>query len=73
MKKSSASDYSPYLELPRITKTLPRHIIGKKAKQPDQLPNVTPPPTEEMINKLNSIGREYPFCVYYKHRANDPL
>jgi len=30
-------------------------------------------PTEEMIRHLNRIGNEYPFCVYYKQKVNDPL
>jgi hypothetical protein len=30
-------------------------------------------PTEEMISRLNRIGNEYPFCVYYKQKLNDPL
>jgi hypothetical protein len=73
MKKSSASIYSPTLEMPHITKTFPRNFKNRKPQQEaDQLP-VVPPPTEEMINHLNRIGSEYPFCVYYKHRTHDPL
>jgi len=73
MKKSSASIYSPTLELPNITKTFPRNFKNRKTQQEaEQLPDV-PPPTEEMIAHLNRIGNEYPFCVYYKHRTNDPL
>lgn len=30
-------------------------------------------PSEEMIDYLNKVGQEYPFCVYHKHRNNDPL
>jgi hypothetical protein len=30
-------------------------------------------PTEEFISYLNRIGQEYPFCVYHKEKANDPL
>lgn len=74
MKKSSASGYSPTLEMPHITKTLPRLINNRKPTQnADPLPSSTPPPTEEMISHLNRIGREYPFCVYYKQKVNDPL
>lgn len=25
-----------------------------------------PPPTEELVNKLNALGKEYPFCVNNK-------
>jgi hypothetical protein len=30
-------------------------------------------PTEEKVEYLNKIGQEYPFCVFHKHRNNDPL
>lgn len=33
----------------------------------------TIPPSEETLNRLNGIGQQYPFCVYYKHKRNDPL
>ena len=73
MKKSSASTYSPTLEMPNITKTFPRNFKSRNTRQEaDQFP-VVPQPTEEMISRLNRIGSEYPFCVYYKHRTNDPL
>lgn len=31
------------------------------------------PPTEETIARLNAIGKEYPFCVYYKEKDIDLL
>ena len=31
------------------------------------------PPSEETVQLLNGIAREYPFCVYYKEKRNDPL
>ena len=31
------------------------------------------PPSEEMVKRLNGIGREYPFCVNYKSKRHDPL
>ena len=73
MKKSSTT-YSPLLELSAITKKLPRRLVNRKTtKQANELLNAAPPPTEEMINYLNCIGSQYPFCVYYKHKMNDPL
>lgn len=30
-------------------------------------------PTKEKVEYLNKIGREYPFCVFHKHKKNDPL
>lgn len=75
MKKSSATMYSPTSrELPLITKTLPRHLKHTQSKkQTDQEAGSTPQPTDETVSQLNQIGREYPFCVYYKHKVNDPL
>jgi hypothetical protein len=35
--------------------------------------NIVPPPTEELVNHLNQLGKEYPFCVNYKHKSHDPL
>ncbi|HEX6429835.1 MAG TPA: hypothetical protein VF008_19210 [Niastella sp.] len=75
MKKSSATVFSPSMELPAITKKFTRHFNGRKvSKQADKKNfNSVQPPSEEMISHLNRIGQEYPFCVYYKHRVNDPL
>lgn len=75
MKKSSATVFPPAMELPAITKKFTRRFNRRKAnKQTDEksLPPIQPP-SEEMISHLNRIGQEYPFCVYYKHRVNDPL
>ena len=36
-------------------------------------PKQTSVPTKEMVERLNKIGNEYPFCVYHKHKNNDPL
>ena len=30
-------------------------------------------PNNEMVEHLNKIGNEYPFCVFHKHKNNDPL
>jgi hypothetical protein len=74
MKKSSVTMFSPTMELPAITKKLTRRIARRKAgRKADLLLNTVPPPSEETIAQLNRIGQEYPFCVYYKHRSNDPL
>jgi hypothetical protein len=75
MKKSSATMYSPTsLDLPLITKTLPRRLKHTQTKkQTDPKPGSTPQPTDETVTQLNQIGREYPFCVYYKQKRNDPL
>ena len=35
--------------------------------------NATAKPTKEKVDHLNKIGHEYPFCVFHKHKKNDPL
>ena len=75
MKKSSATVFSPAMELPAITKKFTRRFNRRKASKQADEKSLAPaqPPSEEMISYLNRIGQEYPFCVYYKHRVNDPL
>jgi hypothetical protein len=75
MKKSSATVFSPAMELPAITKKFTRHFKRTKIrKQADEKSgHQVPPPSDEMISQLNRIGQEYPFCVYYKQKVNDPL
>lgn len=74
MKKSMAHSYSPALELPSIAKSIP-HPVGYRTKRKVEVQEaaVVLPPSKELIDELNRIGREYPFCVYYKHKAYDPL
>jgi hypothetical protein len=36
-------------------------------------PPPPPPPPEEVVQKLNEIGKEYPFCVSFHEKMNDPL
>lgn len=75
MKKSLVTSYAPTVELPVITKRFTRHFKRTKIrKQEDETSlRLVPPPSEEVLSHLNRIGQEYPFCVYYKHRVNDPL
>jgi hypothetical protein len=73
MKRKSDNRFSgATLEIPHISKTLPATLNSRKLrKQPVQ--PIPAPPSEEMVKLLNSIGQEYPFCVYHKYRANDLL
>ncbi|MBO9202758.1 MULTISPECIES: hypothetical protein [Niastella] len=76
MKKSSATIYSPAMELPVITRRITRRASRIKISTSttvERLSNVVPPPTEEMIEQLNQLAKQYPFCVYYKQREHDPL
>ena len=70
MRKTINPVSTPGLQPPSITKTL-KHYQRKKSKlvkeqQPAQ-------PTEEIVDRLNDIGKTYLFCVYYKPQINDPL
>ena len=72
MRRKSAPRFSSStLDIPHITKTLPR-INPRPFKKQPVMPKPTPP-SEEMVTDLNTIGKEYPFCVYYKQKQNDPL
>ncbi|WP_143774157.1 hypothetical protein [Niastella vici] len=74
MKKSSATVFSPTMELPAITKKLTRRIVRRKTnRKAEPILNTVSPPSEETIRQLNRIAQEYPFCVYYKQKVNDPL
>jgi hypothetical protein len=69
MRKTSSHVATPGLQAPRLSKTLKqyRHNIKKTIeKKPVQ-------PTEEIVDRLNDIGKTYPFCVYYRPQNNDPL
>ena len=50
--------------LPGKTNNLPR--VKKLRAAP-------PPPDEETISRLNEKAKEYPFCIYYREKPNDPL
>ena len=77
MKKSSATIYSPAMELPVIinkrTIRRNRRRIGKEAEPAEPVNLIVQPPTEALIAELNRIGQEYPFCVCFKAKAYDPL
>jgi hypothetical protein len=77
MKKSSATIYSPAMELPVINKRFirrnKRRRFGNEAEHAELLNNIVPPPDEALIAELNRIGQEYPFCVCFKAKAHDPL
>jgi hypothetical protein len=66
------------MELPVITKRFTRRSkrrkTGREAEPAfESVRNIVPPPSEALIEALNSIGQEYPFCVCFKAKAYDPL
>jgi hypothetical protein len=73
MKRSSVVS-SAALVLPQLNEMQTRLFIDQKTtKQVMEITSAYLTPTEEMIRDLNRIGQEYPFCVYYKEKTNDPL
>ena len=71
MKESTATSHPHSLELPPITKGFPNDIVH--SNQAEDLIRPAGRLTEEKIRYLNRIGNEYPFCIYYKPKMNDPL
>jgi hypothetical protein len=70
MRKTSTRINIPSLQPPTITKTLTRFHTDDKKEVNDPTPVQ---PNEETVDRLNDIGKTYPFCVYYRQRKNDPL
>lgn len=77
MKKSSATIYSPAMELPVIINKRAirrnRKRIDKEAESVEPVNHIVQPPSEALIAGLNRLGQEYPFCVCFKAKAYDPL
>ena len=74
MKRLSVVSPSDSHVLPQLTEMRVLSFSDRNAtKQAVVLANAYVRPSEEMISYLNRIGQEYPFCVYYKEKANDPL
>ena len=70
MRKTGTRISTPGLQPPTIAKTLKHYHRGTK-KQTAQKKHEQP--TEETVDRLNDIGKTYPFCVYYRPQLNDPL
>lgn len=68
MKKTTATIYSPAMELTVINKRSVRR--NRRRIVPT---HIVPPPSEVLIEKLNRLGQEYPFCVCFKAKAYDTL
>lgn len=70
MKKNKANSLAATIirtPLRKSTKTV-RHLSGTLQVQQSGLTEVrrVPPPSEEVVNRLNALGKEYPFCVIKK-------
>jgi hypothetical protein len=70
MAKSNSPVSTPGLQPPSISRTL-KHYHRNTKKRHEKRKLVQP--TEETVDRLNDIGKTYPFCVYYRPQLNDPL
>lgn len=48
-----------------------RHPRSKKAKE-EQAP-VSPPPDEEVIQRLNAMAKQFPFCILHRNNSHSRL
>ena len=53
------------------TAKIVRHPRSKKEKE-EQAP-VLPAPTEEIIQRLNAVAKQYPFCVRHRYNSHSRL
>jgi len=72
MKKFKVADIPPALLPPFAAESLVRISRRKPIRKLSSSPP-PPPPNEETVKKLNRIGHQYPFCVYYREKNHDPL
>ena len=76
MRKTKVHIATPGIQPPNITRTLKQYRGNKKdlpEKKDFTETKKTERPTDEVVHRLNDIGKTYPFCVYYRHQVNDPL
>lgn len=53
---------------------MPKNVTDlKKVRRFERSSNRILPPTEEYLSNLNKLGKQYPFCVNFKHKLHDPL
>ena len=75
MKKYTAADI-PSAPMPPFTAEPLSRYTRRKLSKKNAIPSPSSAPdepNEETVNRLNGIGNQYPFCVYYKGRNHDPL
>jgi hypothetical protein len=68
----SQSTLSPTVA-PLDAYTISEGFIRKDFKKIRKQSVIPPPPDEESCSRLNAMAREYPFCIYYREKSNDPL
>lgn len=68
MKSAPVKSQSPSLH-----SLIKRSTATRKERQAPQKTGVMLLPTEEKIVELNNLGKQYPYCVNFKHKRHDPL
>jgi hypothetical protein len=64
----------PHAVTPQASlRPLPRPIKSNSGKPGKIISQAVPPPDEETLRRLNAMVKEYPFCIYYREKNNDPL
>ncbi|MBS1663506.1 MAG: hypothetical protein JST68_20860 [Bacteroidetes bacterium] len=53
------------------TAKIVRHPRAKKEKEAEA--PVLPPPDEEMVQRLNAMAKQYPFCVLHRNNSHSRL
>lgn len=71
MKKNKANSLAATITrtpLRRVSRSVREQLTGTLQVQQSGLTEVrnVPPPSEELVSRLNAMGREYPFCVINK-------
>jgi hypothetical protein len=60
--------------MPRVVNApLPKPISNLQTLPSDLNSKKVNPPDEETLDRLNAIVKQYPFCIYYRQKKNDPL
>jgi len=68
MKKNKANGLAATIARPPLRKLTSHVLVEEKGVLHVQRPGLNEkrtvtPPSEEMVNRLNELGKEYPFCV----------
>ena len=66
----SSSVSSSLTALPSAAKIV-SHPRSKKAKE--EKAALTPPPSEEVIQRLNAMAKQFPFCVHHRNNVYSRL
>lgn len=53
------------------TAKIVRHPRSKKLKEEEA--SVLPPPDEEVVQRLNAIAKQHPFCVLHRNNSHSRL